>query len=48
MPAGTFSCVRVRRVDDDNGVKTYWYAAGVGKVKEADSEDNRGDNHTLS
>ncbi len=34
VPAGTFSCVRVHRVDSDVGEKTYWYAEGVGKVRE--------------
>ena len=35
VPAGRFACVRVRReAVDDGGVKTYWYAPGLGKVKE--------------
>ena len=35
VPAGRFSAVRVRRVDlSDGSVKTYWYVAGLGKVKE--------------
>lgn len=40
VPAGTFSCVRVHRVEaasavDANGAdNVYWYARGVGKVKE--------------
>lgn len=35
VPAGRFSAVRVRRVDmTDGSVKTYWYAPGLGKVKE--------------
>lgn len=34
VEAGTFDCVRLRR-DTDNGTsKTFWYADGVGKVKE--------------
>jgi hypothetical protein len=35
VPAGEFLTVRVRRTDVDQGSnKTYWYARGVGKVKE--------------
>lgn len=36
VPAGTFRCVRLRRVGDSDGasVKTWWFAPGVGKVKE--------------
>jgi hypothetical protein len=36
VPAGTFSCLRVRRIGQDIGQsdKTFWFAKGVGKVKE--------------
>lgn len=38
VPAGTFTCVRLRRVStNESGVgsdKTFWFARGVGKVKE--------------
>lgn len=34
VPAGTFECVRVRRDLEGGSSKTYWYAKGVGKVKE--------------
>ena len=34
VPAGTFECVRVRRIRQDGSTKTYWYAPGLGKVKE--------------
>jgi hypothetical protein len=36
VPAGTFTTVRVRRVGQDAGQadKTFWFARGVGKVKE--------------
>lgn len=35
VPAGRFTAVRLRRVDmSDGSVKTYWYVAGLGKVKE--------------
>ena len=36
VPAGTFSCVRLHRVGQAMGQsdKTYWFARGVGKVKE--------------
>jgi hypothetical protein len=36
VPAGTFTCLRIRRVDADTGTKTYWFADGVGKVMEQD------------
>ncbi len=36
VPAGTFSCLKVRRVDSDVGDERYWYAPGVGVVKEDD------------
>jgi hypothetical protein len=35
VPAGEFSAVRVRRESGSGAVKTYWYAFGVGKVKES-------------
>lgn len=36
VPAGTFSCLRVRRIGAEVGQanKVYWFARGVGKVKE--------------
>ena len=35
VPAGTFSCLRLRRVTNETGVqKRYWFARGVGKVRE--------------
>lgn len=34
VPAGTFRTVRVRREATDGPAKTYWYARGVGKVRE--------------
>lgn len=38
VPAGTFTCVRLRRVStNESGLgsdKTFWFAPGVGKVKE--------------
>jgi hypothetical protein len=36
VPAGTFNCLRVRRraSQQDGSDKTYWFAKGVGKVKE--------------
>jgi hypothetical protein len=39
VPAGTFPCVRIKRMGDEAGdaVKTYWFAKGVGKVKEVGS-----------
>jgi hypothetical protein len=37
VPAGTFSCIRVRRMGTEPGQsdKTYWFARGVGKIKES-------------
>ena len=37
VPAGTFPCLRVRRMGTEFGQadKTFWFARGVGKVKEA-------------
>jgi hypothetical protein len=36
VPAGTFACLRLRRVGSDAGAadKRFWFARGVGKVKE--------------
>lgn len=35
VPAGTFVCLRLFRSNDGNGTqKRYWFARGVGKVKE--------------
>jgi hypothetical protein len=36
VPAGTFTCLRLHRIGDDptGADKRYWFAAGVGKVKE--------------
>jgi hypothetical protein len=39
VPAGKFTCIKISRVspaDEDNEQKTYWFAEGVGKVKEED------------
>ena len=34
-PAGTFSCLHLHRIDSATGSdKQYWFAAGVGKIKE--------------
>ena len=36
VPAGTFTCLKLFRSNDGTGVaKTYWFARGVGKVKES-------------
>ncbi len=39
VPAGTFDCVKVTKVNLDKAdrTKTYWFAAGVGKVREEGS-----------
>jgi hypothetical protein len=38
--AGSYSCLRVHRVGSDVGAsdKTYWFAHGVGKIKEAGNQ----------
>ena len=44
VPAGTFSCLRVHRVEPPSTVDTtggdnvFWFARGVGKVKETGPE----------
>jgi hypothetical protein len=37
VPAGTFSCIRLHRVGTEAGSadKRYWFARGVGKIKES-------------
>ena len=37
VPAGTFTCLHLRRMatDDPQTQKDYWFARGVGKVKES-------------
>ena len=35
VPAGTFDAVKVQRVDPNTAeTKLYWFAAGVGKVRD--------------
>ncbi len=34
VPAGTFSCIKIRRTRAAGNFKEYWYAEGVGKVYE--------------
>jgi len=44
VPAGTFSCLKVHRVETPSPVDTtggdnvYWFARGIGKVKETGPE----------
>jgi hypothetical protein len=40
VPAGTFSCLRVHRVDSAPGGydSTFWFARNIGKVKEGGTE----------
>jgi hypothetical protein len=37
VPAGTFACLRVHRIGTDPGEadKVYWFARGIGKIKES-------------
>lgn len=41
VPAGTFQCLRLRRIGTEAGQsdKTYWFAAGVGKIKEVGGQE---------
>lgn len=49
VAAGTFTCIRLHRVDADSGEKTYWYAAGIGKILESDNvEQERLLEYTIS
>jgi hypothetical protein len=34
VPAGTFTCLRVRKVTSGDADKTFWFAPGIGKIKE--------------
>jgi hypothetical protein len=46
VPAGTFSCLRVHRVETASAIDTtggdnvFWFARGVGKVKETGPVDH--------
>jgi hypothetical protein len=42
VPAGTFTCLRVHRVESgySSADETFWFARGVGKVKETGSTAN--------
>ena len=45
VPAGTFDCITITREDllpDDYEIKTYYYASGVGKVKEISEQSSSG------
>ena len=37
VPAGTFTCLHLHKVgtDDSTAQKDYWFARGVGKIKES-------------
>jgi hypothetical protein len=46
VPAGTFTTIRVRRSDPSDGsYRQYWYAAGLGKVREL---EGNGDSEELT
>jgi hypothetical protein len=38
VPAGTFDAVLLRKVSNASSEKNYWYARGVGKVKETGAQ----------
>ena len=50
VPAGTFTCLRLHRVGADVGQsdKTYWFAAGVGKIRETGSQTEELASYTLA
>ncbi len=49
VPAGTFRCVKIRRETTGEAMsKTFWYAAGVGKVKEAGGQTEELESFTVS
>lgn len=43
VPAGTFDCVLLTRTDSFGEAKSYYYAPGVGKVKEVSAGGDTGD-----
>jgi hypothetical protein len=47
--AGTFSCLQVKRIGEDEGAaqKTYYFAKGVGKVKEVGKQTEELKSYTL-
>ena len=49
VPAGTFTAIKLRRTADVVGAadKTYWFAPGVGKVKEAGDQTEELTEYTL-
>ncbi len=49
VPAGTFQTLRVRRADSDGtgGAKTYWFARGIGKVKETGGQTEELVSHAI-
>ncbi|OGQ89965.1 MAG: hypothetical protein A2289_15285 [Deltaproteobacteria bacterium RIFOXYA12_FULL_58_15] len=48
VSAGKFSCTRIRRVDEKGAWKLFWYAEGIGKVRErGDTSEERLAEYTL-
>jgi hypothetical protein len=48
VPAGEFHTIVFQKTSEDSGsVKTYWYAPGVGKIKEAGSQTEELESYTL-
>jgi hypothetical protein len=50
VPAGTFKCVRLHKVGTDAGQadKRFWFARGVGKIKEEGDQLEELDSYTLA
>lgn len=48
VDAGTFSCIRVTRSRVGGTSKTYWYAPGVGKIKETGGQTEELAEYTLN
>jgi hypothetical protein len=42
VPAGSFTTLHLRSNDDEDGETDWWWARGVGKIKEGASDENDG------
>lgn len=47
VPAGTFVCVRLRRTTVGGASKTFWYAPGIGKIREVGGQTESLKSHSL-
>ncbi|KAB2909160.1 MAG: hypothetical protein F9K40_04005 [Kofleriaceae bacterium] len=46
-PAGTFTCLRVRKMTSGNADKTYWFAKGFGKIRETGEQEETLTGYTI-